>query len=169
MHKYIITAITCLLFIGCIKDTPHGHGNIIRTGDKLPSFTVTMDDGSIKDSGSLSKGQSLIVFFNSGCEDCRNVMPVVNAYYTRHQNDVTVIAISHWEDKTSTDSYWKEKGFSIPKSSQNDDNVYSLFSEVGIPLLIASENGIVKAVFNSYTDGKNPTDIELEKIFVEQI
>ena len=65
----LILAVLVLAVSACIRDKiPEGAE--LGPGDRLPEFSVILDDGSVVSTGDLSGKVSVIVFFHTGCPDC---------------------------------------------------------------------------------------------------
>lgn len=71
---------TCVMFIACIDDDVEEGTVDLQTGESIPVFSVVMDDGQIITSETLKGEVSLIVFFHTGCPDCRKELPVLQKY-----------------------------------------------------------------------------------------
>lgn len=78
--KRIIEILSILLIMvtapGCINDEVEPVWSL-QTGDRLPDFEITLDDGSSVSTEMLKGRKSVIVFFSTGCGDCRRELPVV--------------------------------------------------------------------------------------------
>ena len=142
--RYLITAVAALMAAACIRDRmPEGAD--LRPGDTLPSFRVTMNDGSKISSGNLRGKVSVIVFFHTGCPDCRQELPVIQRIYNLYgsSGDVTVCCISREESASGISAYWQENGLTMPYSAQEDRSVYSLFASTGVPRVYISSGDLV--------------------------
>lgn len=64
----------------CIDDDVEEGTVDLQTGESIPVFSVVMDDGQIITSETLKGEVSLIVFFHTGCPDCRKELPVLQKY-----------------------------------------------------------------------------------------
>ena len=65
--KLTVIGVILLTMSACIRDRiPEGAD--LRPGDRLPWFSVTMDDGSVLSTGDLAGKVSVIVFFHTGCQ-----------------------------------------------------------------------------------------------------
>lgn len=128
---------------------PAPSDNIVNVGDRLPAFTVTMNDGRQLTTDSLRGKPSLIVFFSTTCPDCQRELPQLNQRYLEHGLDTTFVAISREQAAPVVTAYWKEHGLSLPFSAQADRQVYSLFARRGIPRIYVSDaDGIVQGVIS---------------------
>ena len=67
------------VFGSCIsEDADKGsQGANLVVGDSLPTFQVTMNDGSTVSTADLLGSVSVVVFFSVDCGDCRVELPVV--------------------------------------------------------------------------------------------
>ena len=140
MRKIVFFAALLLCVASC-KTLPD-KGRILP-GDRLPSFSVTMNDGSILSTSTLSKDTALIVFFSTTCPDCQKELPTVQSFYERHKEKMTIAAISREETAQSIEKWWKAHGISLPFSAQKDRKVYELFSQSGIPFTVLAIDGTV--------------------------
>ena len=74
--RLTVIGVILLTMSACIRDRiPEGAD--LRPGDRLPWFSVTMDDGSVLSTGDLAGKVSVIVFFHTGCPDCQAELPVI--------------------------------------------------------------------------------------------
>lgn len=73
---------TCVMCTACIDDDVEEGTVDLQTGESIPVFSVVMDDGQIITSETLKGEVSLIVFFHTGCPDCRKELPVLQKIYT---------------------------------------------------------------------------------------
>lgn len=122
--------------------------NSVNVGDRLPAFTVLMNDGSWLSTAQLQGKPSLIVLFSTSCPDCRRELPLLNDRFLAHGADTTFVAISREQGPESVSAYWTEHNLSIPYSAQTDRTVYSLFAQEGIPrIYISDAECVVRAVF----------------------
>lgn len=156
--RYLITAVAALMAAACIRDRmPEGAD--LRPGDTLPSFSVTMNDGSKISSGNLRGKVSVIVFFHTGCPDCRQELPVIQRIYNLYgsSGDVTVCCISREESASGISAYWQENGLTMPYSAQEDRSVYSLFASTGVPRVYISSGDLV--IYSVY-DNSPPASFE---------
>lgn len=106
---------------------------IVRVGDRLPVFSVTMNDGRTVTTSDLMGKPSVVVFFSTTCPDCQHELPLLNQRYLMHGTDTTFVAISREEPAPSVATYWQANALAIPYSAQTDRTVYSLFARRGIP------------------------------------
>ena len=144
----LILAVAGALSSCVTEGQPENHG--VRTGDALPTFSVTLDNGREITTTSLRGKRVLIELFNTGCGDCRESLPVINELYeTFKDNDkVEIFAIARAEEGAQLSLYWTDNGFSLPYSPQPDRKVYELFATTGIPrIYIADAEGTIIATF----------------------
>ena len=154
LNKFLIFSFTLSLFNilsqSCVTDDEPGNSGL-TVGDSLPSFSVTLNDGTKISDKSLEGKVGVIVFFNTSCPDCQEELPVVQQLWEKlhGSSDVEIIAISREEDAGSVSEYWADKGLSIPWSAQSDRKVYSLFASSGIPrIYISDRSGIITSAFS---------------------
>ena len=159
--RLILAALTATLALSCLRMEEPRYP---KAGDRLPEFEVCDNNGEKVSTSMLSKGKTLLVFFNTGCADCRKELPIIEDFH-RDNPTVRALAISREESAESIAAYWKSNGFSIPFSAQETRFIYNLFSNTGIPLLVLSSEGTVIKVFNQYLDESMPSKEILDEFF----
>ena len=153
MRSLLFFITICGAFLtGCTKEDKLVE-DLVRVGDKLPAFTVVMEDGSTFNSAVLSGKPLVLTFFTTTCTDCQRTLPIVQQAYENF-SDVTFISISRAEEKGSIRNYWNTNGLTLPFSAQKDRKVYNLFATSRIPrIYIVKSDGIVSSFF---TDNPTP-------------
>lgn len=151
---YFILLLVVLFFVtGCVteKDEPVWS---LSAGDSLPQFSVRMNDGSLVATETLRGRVSMIVFFNTGCGDCREELPRIQEVFDmciKEGLPVDIICISRGEGQASVEKYWAENKLSLPYSAQDDKSVYQLFATSIIPrIYISSPDLKIKSVYTDY-------------------
>ena len=151
--KSIIVMLLYLTCVGCssIIDGTDEVIEHVQVGDKVPSFSVTVTDGSETRTFSTSQltGETVIVFFNTWCSDCQRELPLLNDYYLQHKADsgFQMIAISRAEGADAVSQFWSEYSLQIPYSAQDDRRIYDLFASSVIPrIYFVSPQGIITRI-----------------------
>lgn len=135
---------------GCVSEPDDPLGAEIAVGDICPDFSVETDDGLTVSRTSLAGSPFMIVFFNTGCGDCRRELPVVQQAAGVYP-DLTIICISRQEDAQSIRGYWEENHLTLRWSAQHDDAVYRRFAASGIPRIYIVDAALkVTGVFSDY-------------------
>jgi len=145
-----------LLYLTCVgcSSIIDGTDDVIehvQVGDKVPSFSVTVTDGSETRTFSTSQltGETVIVFFNTWCSDCQRELPLLNDYYLQHKDDsgFQMVAISRAEGADAISQFWSEHSLQIPYSAQDDRRIYDLFASSVIPrIYFVSPQGIITRI-----------------------
>lgn len=160
---YALLTIFCLA--SCIKDRiPQGAD--LEIGERLPEFSVTMNDGSTVSTADLLGDISCIVFFHTGCPDCRKTLPLIQELYDRYGNwTARFVCISREEGAGPVAEYWSANGYTIPYSAQDDRRIYNLFATFAVPrIYISDRDGIIRSI---WTDSPIPTFRELEAALLD--
>lgn len=147
----LLICLIAMLLCGCITDDDDVEERV-RVGDKVPLFTVDVIDNGERSTFSTADidGETVIVFFNTSCEDCRRELPKLNDYYLRHRDEAgfCMVAISREEGEESVAAYWHYNSLQIPYSAQTDRRIYSLFASSVIPrVYYCSPQGIITKIF----------------------
>ena len=103
-------------------------------GDKIPAFSIQLNNGQMLTEAELKGSVSILVFFNTGCSDCRRELPHLQKISKRFP-DVNIICISRAETEESNKSFWATKQLTLPYSAQPDRQVYDAFGAKGLPKL----------------------------------
>lgn len=122
----------------------------LKAGDVVPAFSVRLDNGEIVTNQTMTGKPSLIVFFHTGCGDCRNELPVVQRIYDIYASQVNMVCISRAEKEPDIALYWEKNGFTLPYSAQEDRTVYYQFAKSGIPRIYIVDGSLV--IRNVFTD-----------------
>ena len=112
----LFSCLVALLAVSCITDDDLPTGEVyVQVGDTLPDFRVTLSDGTEFDTSTLGGSVSLIMFFDTSCPDCREMLPRVQQVYDsfRDQEGIRMAFISRAEDEASVASYWAEEGLTL--------------------------------------------------------
>lgn len=142
----------------CIFDEPATEYEI-KTGETIPDFTVTMNDGTTVTGKSLRNGLAVIVFFHTLCPDCQETMPSIQKIYDEYlAKGVSFALISRTQLQSEIEPYWLENGFTMPYSGQPDRKIYNLFATTRVPRVYICKDGVIKKF---YTDNPTPTYEEL--------
>lgn len=140
--------LVCVGITACIDDDAEEGTVDLKAGDALPAFSVMRDDGQTVTDGSLKGKVSLIVFFNTGCPDCRKELPVLQKIYEDYSSQINIICISREEKAADIAGYWESNRLSLPYSAQENRTVYYLFAKSGIPrVYITDKNLVIRNVF----------------------
>lgn len=138
----------CFSLSACILDDDEtGEGNNLVVGNRIPDFSVVMNDGSrVQDEDLLGK-ISLIVFFHTECKDCQQELPVLQRFYEDYPQ-YPLICISRGQSDEAVAQYWKHESFTLPYSAQDNRDVYHLFASQIIPrIYVVDREGIIRIIF----------------------
>lgn len=109
-----------LLAMACVTDKDEPVWSV-GVGERCPDFSVTLSGGATVSTANLSGQTTLILFFDTACEDCRAILPVVQELYTEICDDESgagrgkhVLAISRAQPAQSVGAYWAEHSLTIP-------------------------------------------------------
>jgi len=149
----MLLAFAICLSSSCIKEKQTGADLV--TGDRIPDFTVTMNDGTTVSGAQFREGISCIIFFTTLCPDCQQTLPHVQRIYDEYLSQgVKFALISREEGAESIQKYWTSKGYTMPFSAQTDRDIYELFAATRVPRVYICRDGIIKSIF---TDSPVPS------------
>lgn len=168
----ISASLAFCFFLAACADDKKENPDVVRVGDAVPEFSVTMNDGRAISAASLKGRVAVIVFFNTACGDCRNYLPRVQRLYERVRGggvaelrDVEFVPISRAQPETEVEAYWREQRFSLPYSAQTDRKVYERFALMRIPrTYVIDAKGVISAAFD---DADAPDENTLEAALIQ--
>lgn len=151
--------------LGNLDDTVMSENDVVKVGQQVPSFVVSINDGTTFNSSQMGRKPVCIVFFNTSCSDCRKELPIVQQIYEEFSDSIQFVCISRAEDRKSIQAFWTQKRLTLPYSAQTDRKIYNLFALSSIPrLYIIDSLGTIK---NAYTT--NVSEKELRKALEQLI
>ena len=138
-----LCAIAAVALPSCVTDEV-GEPWSVGPGDECPRFDIVFDDGSRVATADLAGHRTMIVFFNTGCEDCRRELPVIQSVADRLGHGAEgeaglgrgipyILCVSRAEGSAAVGGYWAANGLTLPYSAQDDDAVYRRFADSVIP------------------------------------
>lgn len=151
IYKIFFLLLTVLM-VSCVNDDPAG-GSRVSVGDALPSFSVEMVDGCTVSSADYLGRGGLLLFFNTGCADCRMEFGAVQTAYDRTRTGDAATAplfvcIAREETDPDIAAYWQLQHLTLPYSPQADRSIYSLFADRDIPrIYIVGRDGCIRNLY----------------------
>lgn len=152
-----LCAIAAVALPSCVTDEVKEPWSV-GSGDECPRFDIVLDDGSRVATADLAGRRTMIVFFNTGCEDCRRELPVIQSVADRLGQETAggpgqdsgipyIICVSRGEGSAAVGEYWAANGLTLPYSAQDDNAVYRRFADSVIPreYIIGADLRIVAA------------------------
>ena len=158
--RSFLTMFVLAVLSSCISDDSDkdSQGVNLVVGDSLPTFQVTMNDGSTIRSSDLLGGVSVVVLFSVDCGDCRMELPEVQRLWNQ-QLGVPIVLIARENTEEVIRSFWQQAQLTMSYSPQSDRKVYSLFASSRIPrIYISDAQGVIRF---SHADDAMPTAEQL--------
>ena len=122
---------------------------LVKQGEQVPAFQVTMFDGSTVDIENLKGKVVLLNFWATWCPPCRAELKRVQKEIVDRfaGEDFVFLPISRGEKKETVADFRKKNGYTFPMGLDSETSVFKLFATGGIPrnFLIDREGKIVAA------------------------
>lgn len=134
--------------------TARDGGNLVRVGDAVPAFSVTLQSGQVLSESFWREGNIVLLFFNTTCSDCRKELPLIQELMQAHSQRYSFVAIGRQQDPEAAARFWQENGLSLPYAIDADRAIFSRFARVGIPRIYVIRNGVVTAAFEQKVSRK---------------
>lgn len=148
----ILMGLVMVAFTGCVNEREEPVWSL-QVGDRLPEFEITLNNGDMVTTESLRGSESVIVFFNTSCIDCRRELPELQKLYDEflmQNRPVCFMCISREEGAAAVAKFWDENHFTMPYSAQTDRRIYNLFASSGIPRLYEVDKDLVIKRVNEF-------------------
>lgn len=152
IRNIAFTMIAALTVVSCIteEESSAPSGSRMKPGDRLPAFSVVTAEGDTCTDKSFEGKTSVIVFFNTGCGDCRKELPILQRIYDDYagMEDFKMLCISRNEKAEDIEEYWEKNGLTLPYSPQKDNSTYNRFAYSTIPQIYISDSTCtIKAIY----------------------
>lgn len=122
-------------------------GSIVKTGDKVPNFSITSLDGKDISISDLKGKVVLINFFATWCGPCMKELPEVESQlWPKFKNEnFAMISIGREHTKEQLEAFNQKKGFTFPIAPDPKREVYAKFASQYIPrnFIVDKEGEIV--------------------------
>lgn len=166
----IIILLSQICLYGCISDNDPAEpdGANISIGDKLPSLTLTLSDGTKINDHDLEGKTSVILLFTTSCGDCAEQLPIMEEIYRelKEEDDIIFLGISRAQGNSVIKGYWEKEELTLPYSPQEDKYVYNLFATSTVPrIYISDKERVVRVMF----DDKPIASYEALKSSIESV
>ncbi len=163
MKSFWLTGLLVLLAFSARSQTESQE--IVKTGDTMPAFTITFDNGREFRSAALEGKVVLINFFATWCPPCQKELAEVQARLWPKYKDngsfvMMVVGREHTDAELNT--YNEKKGFTFPLYPDKDRSVYGKFAKSLIPrsYLINKEGKVIMAT-TGYTEAEFETLLKM--------
>lgn len=134
----LFIAMLAALFTSCQK---RGGGPVspgVIPGDRMPAFELVTTDDETASSLSLGWRPSVIVFFNTWCPDCHEVLPIIQKWMDEDDTGTQFLCVARGQTNDEVASFWEECGYSMMCAGDPDKMVYNVFTGdngYGVPVV----------------------------------
>jgi len=173
IHSIILLGLSAILFTACIhdkdkNDDPDPATSLIKTGDRIPAFTVAGKMGSedlVFDASALDTRLTLISFFNPGCGDCKREHPKLQYVWDQLKDTegfrmVNIVRAMTLEGLEKEGADWMK----MPCYEDPDKRVYDRFATAYIPrIYLVDQSGIVRQMWVEYLRDEDKRELSKEQ------
>jgi peroxiredoxin len=127
-----------------------------------PDFTLpNLNDQPITLSELRGK-PTIINFWTTWCPPCNEELPALQATYTKHHQEVNLLAVSVREEKTTVQPFAQEKGLTFPILLDTNGRVMKMYQVQGYPttVFLDAEGMIVNRHIGSLDEATIETYLE---------
>lgn len=143
--KTFIIVLIFALFLSCNKSVVWGPEQ--EVGKYIYPFELKTIDGETVSSSTLKGKEAVIVFFNTWCPDCHEVLPVIQEWMEEDMNGTTYLCIARGQTNDEIIPFWEENGFAMKAAADPGKEIYNLFTggkPYGVPLIyMVDKRGLV--------------------------
>ena len=98
LFKFVALALLVLMSpAACVTESPVAE-RVIAVGERVPEFSVILDNGEEWASHNSGGLPSVIAFFHTGCGDCRSELPELQEACRQSGDRVRFVCIAREED-----------------------------------------------------------------------
>ncbi len=144
-----IAIIVFLLFCasGLRAQDPYQKTTLVKTGDRMPAFTVEMLDGKTLASEQLAGKVVLINFWATWCPYCIQELNHIHGGGLGRQMrnpDFVFLPVSRGESRETVSAFVAKRGYTFPVAIDSDEKMWNLFATRAIPRnFVVDKNGVV--------------------------
>ena len=102
-------------------------------GTPAPDFTLTSLDGHSVTLSKLERKPTLINIWATWCPPCRRELPVLQAAYAKHRQDINFITVASWESRETVETFARQQGITFPILLDPQGEIDTLYQIRGIP------------------------------------
>jgi len=124
-------------------------GDIIKTGDTMPAFTIVSDNGAELKSASMQGKVILLTFFATWCPPCQKELAAIQeTLWPKYKNNANfmmlVVGREHSDEELA--KYNEKKGFEFPLYPDKDRAIYGKFAKSLIPrvYLVGKDGKVIR-------------------------
>jgi peroxiredoxin len=132
--KKIITLLFISLFYIC--SFAQDEATLVKVGDNAPAFSITMEDGTVKNLSDLKGKVVWVNFFATWCPPCRKELPhlekeVYNKFKDNSNFEVLVIGREH--DWATVNKFKADNKYILPFYPDAKREIFSKYAKQSIP------------------------------------
>jgi len=139
MFKFRFLLVACLLIIwnsGCPgqEPQPDERGYIVKVGDKVDDFKVSLLDGTSKKLSEFDSPVMALNFFASWCVVCRKEIPHIEQEVWQPLKDqgVIVLGVDYKEKPDTVSKFVREMSISYPVALDEKGEIFNRFARGGV-------------------------------------
>ncbi len=154
MKRYLLLAL--FLMLGWVTRAQDNSSDIVKVGDRMPSFTIVSDKGHSTASSTFKGKVVLINFFATWCPPCqKELASVQQKLWPKYKNNKDFVLLVIGREHTDADlaKYNEMKGFTFPLYPDKSRAIYSSFAKSLIPRsYLIDKSGKIIYASKGYTD-----------------
>ncbi len=139
MYKEKLLFILILIALwnaNCIgqENQPDERGYIVKTGDHIDDFKVTLLDGTSKKISELKAPVIILNFFASWCKVCRKEIPHIEkeVWQSLRDQGLIVLGVDYKEKPDTVRNFVKEMNISYPVVLDENGEIFNRFARGGV-------------------------------------
>lgn len=135
-YSFIFTMLVLFASLTCSSQQiqPDERGYIVKVGDKIDDFDVTMLDGTTKKLSEFEAPVLVLNFFASWCVVCRKEIPHIEqqVWQPLKERGVIVLGVDYKEQADTVKAFVQEMNISYPVALDADGKFFDRFARGGV-------------------------------------
>ena len=165
----IIAFLLPWLFATCNSDiTPDERGYIVKVGDKVENFAVTLTDGTEQQLSDFKAQVVILNFFASWCSVCRKEIPFIEKEVWQEFKDknVVVVGVDFKEKLETVNKFLNDMNITYPVALDTAGTVFARFAQGGVTRNVVLDKDL-KIIFLTRLFSEQEFNAMIERIKAE--
>jgi peroxiredoxin len=134
-------------------------GSLTRVGGRAPRFRITTLDGATLDLASCQGAPALLVFYDSSCGPCRELLQAIqrDVWDRVDHHALRLLVIARGETPDAARDFRRGHGYTFPVAADPSGRVYALYASDYVPrTYLVDTAGVIVYQCTGFYRGRAP-------------